>query len=52
MSAVLCEVQDGIATLTLNLPHKLNPIAAELQQELRAALSRACASTAACAPWC
>ena len=40
MSTVLYEVQDGIATLTLNLPHKLNPIAAELQEELRAALSR------------
>ncbi|HSV57839.1 MAG TPA: enoyl-CoA hydratase-related protein [Variovorax sp.] len=40
MSTVLYEVQDGIATLTLNLPHKLNPIAAQLQEELRAALSR------------
>jgi 2-(1,2-epoxy-1,2-dihydrophenyl)acetyl-CoA isomerase len=40
MSTVLHEVQDGIATLTLNLPHKLNPIATELQQELRAALAR------------
>ena len=37
---VLYEAQDGVATLTLNLPHKLNPIAAELQIELRAALAR------------
>lgn len=40
MSTVLYEAQDGIATLSLNLPHKLNPIAAELQQELRAQLAR------------
>lgn len=40
MSTVVHETQDGIATLSLNLPHKLNPIAAELQQELRAALAR------------
>lgn len=40
MSTVLHETQDGIATLSLNLPHKLNPIASELQQELRAALAR------------
>ena len=32
---------DGIATLTLNLPAKLNPIALELQRELRDALSAA-----------
>lgn len=41
MSTVLYEAQDGIATLSLNLPHKLNPIASELQQELRSALARA-----------
>jgi len=40
MSTVLYEAEGGIATLSLNLPHKLNPIAAELQQELRAALAR------------
>ena len=40
MSTVLCDVEDGIVTLSLNLPHKLNPIAAELQQELRAQLAR------------
>lgn len=40
MQPVLYEAQDGVATLTLNLPHKLNPIAAELQVELRAALAR------------
>ena len=40
MATVLHEVEDGIATLSLNLPHKLNPIAAELQQELRAQLAR------------
>ena len=37
---VLYEAKDGVATLTLNLPHKLNPIAAEMQMELRAALAR------------
>jgi len=37
---VLCEQADGIATLTLNLPHKLNPIAKDLQVELRDALER------------
>jgi len=41
MSLILESVDDnGVATLTLNLPHKLNPIALELQQELRAALAR------------
>jgi 2-(1,2-epoxy-1,2-dihydrophenyl)acetyl-CoA isomerase len=40
MTTVLWEVQDGVATLTLNLPAKLNPIALDLQQELRAALAR------------
>lgn len=40
MATVLHEVEDGIATLSLNLPHKLNPIAAELQEELRAQLAR------------
>jgi 2-(1,2-epoxy-1,2-dihydrophenyl)acetyl-CoA isomerase len=37
---VLCELADGIATLTLNLPAKLNPIARELQIELRDTLER------------
>ncbi|GER13511.1 enoyl-CoA hydratase-related protein [Variovorax boronicumulans] len=37
---ILCEQADGIATLTLNLPHKLNPIAKDLQVELRDALER------------
>lgn len=37
---VLYEQADGIATLTLNLPHKLNPIAKDLQVELRDALER------------
>ena len=41
MEPVLYEARDGIATLTLNLPHKLNPIATELQVALRAALGRA-----------
>lgn len=40
MALVLYEVQDGVATLTLNLPAKLNPIAKELQAELRDALAR------------
>ena len=52
MAAVLYELEDGIATLTLNLPHKLNPIALELQQALRDALRARARATAACAPWC
>ncbi len=40
MSAVLYELNDGIATLTLNLPSKLNPIALDLQQELRECFAR------------
>ncbi|MBN8755380.1 MULTISPECIES: enoyl-CoA hydratase-related protein [Variovorax] len=39
-SFILYELNDGIATLTLNLPAKLNPIARELQVELRDALER------------
>ncbi|RSZ42614.1 MULTISPECIES: enoyl-CoA hydratase-related protein [unclassified Variovorax] len=37
---ILVEQADGIATLTLNLPAKLNPIARDLQVELRDALER------------
>lgn len=37
---ILQELDDGIATLTLNLPAKLNPIARDLQIELRDALER------------
>jgi 2-(1,2-epoxy-1,2-dihydrophenyl)acetyl-CoA isomerase len=37
---ILQEQADGIATLTLNLPPKLNPIAHGLQVELRDALER------------
>ncbi|MFS2053145.1 enoyl-CoA hydratase-related protein [Variovorax sp. CT11-76] len=37
---VLYALDEGIATLTLNLPAKLNPLALELQQELRAHLER------------
>ena len=40
MSVVLYEVEDGVATLTLNLPAKLNPVAIELQRELRDSLAR------------
>jgi 2-(1,2-epoxy-1,2-dihydrophenyl)acetyl-CoA isomerase len=40
MSHVLYEVEAGVATLTLNLPAKLNPIAKDLQIELRDALAR------------
>ncbi|RYF32245.1 MAG: enoyl-CoA hydratase [Comamonadaceae bacterium] len=40
MALVLYEVEDGVATLTLNLPAKLNPIAKDLQAELRDALAR------------
>jgi len=41
MNSVLYEVgEGGIVTLTLNLPHKLNPIAKELQEALRDALAR------------
>jgi 2-(1,2-epoxy-1,2-dihydrophenyl)acetyl-CoA isomerase len=37
---VLYEARDGIATLTLNYPEKLNPIAIPLQTDLRDALAR------------
>ncbi|MDM0051058.1 enoyl-CoA hydratase-related protein [Variovorax sp. J22R115] len=40
MSPVLYELNDGIATITLNLPAKLNPIALELQTALREAFAR------------
>lgn len=40
MSFVLYDVDDGVATLTLNLPDKLNPIAWDLQLALRDALAR------------
>lgn len=40
MSVVLYEVEDGVATLTLNLPAKLNPVAIELQRELWDSLAR------------
>lgn len=40
MPLVLYEVEGGVATLTLNLPAKLNPIAKDLQVELRDALAR------------
>jgi 2-(1,2-epoxy-1,2-dihydrophenyl)acetyl-CoA isomerase len=40
MATVLWEAKEGVATLTLNLPAKLNPIALDLQHELRAALAR------------
>ena len=42
---VLYEVQDGIATLTLNDPAKLNPLSTGLMEGLRAALSRVRADT-------
>lgn len=41
MSRVLYEVDQGVATLTLNLPDKLNPMAKDLQEALRDALARA-----------
>ncbi len=40
MAPVLCTIDDGVATLTLNLPDKLNPIAKDLQLALRDALAR------------
>jgi len=40
LNSVLYEVNDGIATITLNLPAKLNPIALELQEGLRDSLAR------------
>lgn len=40
MSHVLYDCTDGVAMLTLNLPAKLNPIAKDLQIELRDALAR------------
>ena len=41
MPPILQDTTDGVLTLTLNLPHKLNPIAHELQVALRDALARA-----------
>ncbi len=46
MALVLYEVEDGVVTLTLNLPAKLNPIAKDLQVELRDALARVTGDTA------
>ncbi len=40
MTAVLWELKSGVATLTLNLPARLNPIALDLQHALRDALAR------------
>ena len=40
MSSVLYELNDSIATITLNLPAKLNPVALDLQQELRECFAR------------
>jgi len=40
MSSVLYELEEGVATLTLNLPAKLNPIAIDLQHELADCLAR------------
>ncbi|MBT2304100.1 enoyl-CoA hydratase/isomerase family protein [Variovorax paradoxus] len=40
MSTVLWDLENSVATLTLNLPHKLNPIALDLQHELREAFAR------------
>jgi 2-(1,2-epoxy-1,2-dihydrophenyl)acetyl-CoA isomerase len=40
MSYILHQVENGVATLTLNLPSKLNPIAKDLQLALRDALAR------------
>jgi len=40
MALVLHEFAEHVATLTLNLPAKLNPIALDLQHELRQALAR------------
>jgi len=40
MGAVLYELSEGIATITLNLPAKLNPIALDLQGELRDCFAR------------
>ncbi|MDM0013990.1 enoyl-CoA hydratase-related protein [Variovorax sp. J22P168] len=40
MPAILYQLDDGVATITLNLPAKLNPVALELQRELGEALAR------------
>jgi 2-(1,2-epoxy-1,2-dihydrophenyl)acetyl-CoA isomerase len=40
MPAVLWDLENSVATLTLNLPAKLNPIALDLQHELREAFAR------------
>jgi 2-(1,2-epoxy-1,2-dihydrophenyl)acetyl-CoA isomerase len=39
MPRVLSELREGVATLTLNMPERMNPVALELQHELRAALA-------------
>ena len=43
---LLYEVDAGIATITFNIPDKLNPLPAQLQHALRAALARVRADTA------
>ena len=45
-SLVLYEAADGVATLTLNRPDRLNTIISELIQQLLAALDRAQADAA------
>ncbi len=40
MGPVLYELNEGIATLALNLPSKLNPVALDLQQALRECFAR------------
>jgi len=37
---LLYDVRDGIATLTMNEPHKLNPISVDLQRQMRNALAQ------------
>lgn len=46
MSLVLVSVTDGLATVTLNRPEKLNALTRELCQELIAALRRVCGDPA------
>ena len=39
--AILCEVENGKARITLNRPEKLNAISGQMQQELRDAFAQA-----------
>jgi len=41
-AVLLCRLDDGVATLTLNQPARLNPLSLPLQQALREKLAELC----------